>query len=46
MTPVDATSADRAEQTVGGNHPGLTITGSIEGDHKAADSEVYIQEFG
>ena len=46
MTSVQAADADHAEQKVGSANPGITLTGSITGNHKAADSEIYIQEFG
>jgi len=46
MDSVVAKDGDEAERNVGGSNPGLTIVGSIIGNHKAADTESYIQEFG
>jgi len=46
MTSVEADDADHAERKVGSANPGITLTGSIRGDHGAADQETYIQEFG
>lgn len=46
MESIKAKDADEAERNIGGNNPGITIVGSVLGDHVAADRETYIQEFG